>query len=64
MNTPTGRIFKYIRRLKMANAWISEMENDIEELQFTHEDITRKIQGKNERYMEGKEKGRKQLKQT
>ena len=36
----TGRIFKYIRKLKMVNTWISEMENDIEELHITHEDIT------------------------
>ena len=41
-NRLTGRIFKYryIRKLKMANIWISETENDIEELHITHEDIT------------------------
>ena len=27
-NRLTGRIFKYIRKLKMANTWISETEND------------------------------------
>ena len=39
-NIFTGRIFKYIRKLKIANMWISEMENDTEELKLTHEDIT------------------------
>ena len=39
-NRLTGRIFKYIRKLKMTNTWISKMENDIEELQITQEDIT------------------------
>ena len=38
-NRLTGRIFKYIRKLKMINTWISETENDIEERQITH-DIT------------------------
>ena len=36
----TGRIFKYIRKRKMANTCISETENDIEKLQIRHEDIT------------------------
>ena len=36
----TGRIFKYIRKLKMTDTWISETKNDIEELQITQEDIT------------------------
>ena len=27
----------------MANTWISETENDIEELEITHEDITERI---------------------
>ena len=80
----------------MANTWINETENDIEELQSTHADITectplrnklyyfkgfqekreekqelfelkkreRETQGKNERYMEGKEKGRKKAFET
>ena len=39
-NRLTGRIFRYIRKLKTANTWISETENDIEELQITQEDIT------------------------
>ena len=39
-NRLTGSIFKYIRKLKMANTWISETENDIEEVQITQEDIT------------------------
>ena len=38
-NRLTGRIFKYVRKLKMANTWITETENDIEELQITQEDI-------------------------
>ena len=62
----------------MANTWIKEIENDIEEFQITHEDITEGTplcnklhnfkgfqekqepfgQGKNERDMEGKLKGR------
>ena len=36
----TRRILKYIRKLKMANAWINETENDIEELQIRQEDIS------------------------
>ena len=39
-NRFTGRIFKYLRKLKMANTWISEMENDIKEFQIMQEDIT------------------------
>ena len=39
-NRLTGRIFKCIRKLEMANTGISETENVIEELQITHEDIT------------------------
>ena len=39
-NKFTGRIFKYIRKLKMANTWIDGTENDIEQLQITHEEIT------------------------
>ena len=39
-NRFTGRIFKYVRKLKMANTQISETKNDIEKFQFTHEDIT------------------------
>ena len=39
-NRFTGRIFKYIRKLNMANTWINETENHIEELQITQEDIT------------------------
>ena len=39
-NRLTERIFKYIRKLKMVNKWISETVKDIEELQITHEDIT------------------------
>ena len=35
-NILTGRIFKYIRKLKMANTRISETETDIEELQISH----------------------------
>ena len=31
----------------MGNTWISEMENDIEELQITHEDITERTPLKN-----------------
>ena len=31
----------------MANTWISETENDIEELQITHEDITEHISLRN-----------------
>ena len=31
----------------MANTWISEMENHIEELQITHEDITERTPLKN-----------------
>ena len=33
---------KYIRKLKMHNTWINETENDIEELQITHEDFTKR----------------------
>ena len=40
-NRLTGRIFKYIRKLKMANTWINETENN-EELQITHGDITKR----------------------
>ena len=40
INRLTGRISKDIRKLKMANTWINETENDIEELRITHEDIT------------------------
>ena len=39
-NRLTGIILKYIRKLKMANTWISETGNDIEEIQIAHEDIT------------------------
>ena len=39
-NRLMGRIFKYIRKLKMTNTRISETENYIEELQITHENIT------------------------
>ena len=39
-NRLTGRIFKYIRKLKMVKKWISEIENDISRIQITHEDIT------------------------
>ena len=46
-NWITGRIFKYIRKLKMVNIWISETENDIEELQITHEDITERTPFRN-----------------
>ena len=79
----------------MANTWISETENDIEELQITQEDITertplrnklhnfksflekprknrscldwekeRETQGRSERDMKGKEKGRNQAVET
>ena len=39
----TGRIFKYITELKIANTSINETENDIEEFQITHEDIIERI---------------------
>ena len=39
-NRFTGRIFKYIRKLIMANTEINESENDIEELNIKHEDFT------------------------
>ena len=42
-NKLTGRIFKYIKKLKMANIWFSETDSDIEELQITQEDITERI---------------------
>ena len=42
-----GRIFKYITKLKMTNAWINETENDIEELHITYEDIKERIQLRN-----------------
>ena len=35
----TERIFKYIIKFKMANTWMSEAEDDIEELQISHENI-------------------------
>ena len=36
-NRLIGRLFKYITKLKVTNRWISETENDIEELQITQE---------------------------
>ena len=40
-NRLTVRIFKYCTlELKMANIWFSEKENNTEEFQITHEDIT------------------------
>ena len=42
-NRLTETIFKYITKLKMANTWINETESDIEELQITHDDITKRI---------------------
>ena len=39
-NRFTGIIFRYTRKLKMANTWINKTENDIGELQITDEDLT------------------------
>ena len=45
-NRLTERISKYIKKLKIANTWISETEN-IKELQITHEGITERTQLRN-----------------
>ena len=39
----TGRIFKYVTKLKMVITWIIETENGVKELQVIHEDITERI---------------------
>ena len=49
-NRLTGRIFKYIRKLQIANTQIIETQNDIEELQITHKNISERIPLKNKLY--------------
>ena len=60
-NRLTGRIFKYIRKLKMSNTWINETQIEIEELEITHEDIIQRtpVSNKLHNFKDFQEKPRK-----